>query len=947
MKRIYTLLLFAMAPIFAMSQATTLFISEVAEGSSNNKYLEIYNGTGIAVDLTLYSLSSCSNGCDVTNEFDFPDTHIFPAATMLADGDVYIIAHPSADPAILAVADETFSFLSNGDDAFALTLVGATASNYVIVDLIGSMGPDIGTAWRVGSTTIGTQNHTLVRKPTTCIGNPTDTLSFGIDDATSEWIVLPSNDWTNLNAHTSACATGCNTFGATTQVACGSYTGPSGTVFNSTGNFLDTIPNAAACDSIIAIDLTINPIYDITAVDSACVGTTYVFGTQSLITGGSYSETFQSVNSCDSVVNLTLSFITEYIVDATATICDNESYILGTQTLTTAGPHSETFASAGGCDSTVNLVLTVIPTSFATIDPVVCDSYTSPSGSVWTSSNTYMDTIPNSLGCDSIITINLTINTSTSSSMSEVACDSYTLNGTTYTSTGVFTQVIANAAGCDSTITLTLDITPTPGIPILSLDTIYCDGETPLDMTATSNTSFEALIISGVADATLTGGLPKCIEFYANEDIADLSIYGFGSANNGGGTDGQEYTFPTMALSAGSFYRVATDSANFMTFYGIFPNDVASFAANVNGDDAIELFKNGNVIDVLGDINVDGNGTPWEYLDGWAYRNSNSNTNGGVWNVSDWSFSGANALDGASDNATSGSPFPIGTYSYTAPTSTITWYTDATLLNVFGTGSPVTPNGTTQTYYVTETFTGGSVCTSDSAIVNITFNAPVTPDFTIITDICSGAALSPLPTSSNDGFNGTWSPALDNTATTTYVFTPGASECAVSTSHTIAVNPLPTVTFSVLADICVNYAAITLTEGAPANGTYSGTGVTAGSFDPAIAGVGTHTLTYEFTDGTGCTGSATSDIVVDACASIKEINVNAVNVYPNPTKEAVTVSFNGEEASIIVMDVKGQVLITERIVSNETVNMNNLSSGTYFVKVTIEGNTFTQRVIVE
>ncbi|MDP6772483.1 MAG: hypothetical protein QF704_17380, partial [Anaerolineales bacterium] len=45
---------------------TNLFFSEYAEGSSNNKYLEIYNGTGAAVDLSAYSISTCSNGCNDT-----------------------------------------------------------------------------------------------------------------------------------------------------------------------------------------------------------------------------------------------------------------------------------------------------------------------------------------------------------------------------------------------------------------------------------------------------------------------------------------------------------------------------------------------------------------------------------------------------------------------------------------------------------------------------------------------------------------------------------------------------------------------------------------------------------------------------------------------------------------------------------------------------------------
>jgi len=61
----------------ALGQTTDLFFSEYAEGSSNNKYIEIYNGTGTDVDLSGYSLSSCSNGCNTTDEWDYPDNVTF------------------------------------------------------------------------------------------------------------------------------------------------------------------------------------------------------------------------------------------------------------------------------------------------------------------------------------------------------------------------------------------------------------------------------------------------------------------------------------------------------------------------------------------------------------------------------------------------------------------------------------------------------------------------------------------------------------------------------------------------------------------------------------------------------------------------------------------------------------------------------------------------------
>ncbi|MFK7886712.1 MAG: ExeM/NucH family extracellular endonuclease [Gammaproteobacteria bacterium] len=178
---------------------------------------------------------------------------------------------------------------------------------------------------------------------------------------------------------------------------------------------------------------------------------------------------------------------------------------------------------------------------------------------------------------------------------------------------------------------------------------------------ALASSAAAQLTVSGVIDGPLTGGTPKAIEIYVSADVPDLTIYGIGSANNGGGSDGQEFTLPAGSATAGSYLYLASESAQFQAFFGFAPNYTDN-AASINGDDAIELFKSGVVIDVFGDINVDGNGQPWEYLDGWAYRTSGTGPDGSTFTLGSWTFSGANALDGATSNATAATPFPIGTY---------------------------------------------------------------------------------------------------------------------------------------------------------------------------------------------------------------------------------------------------------------------------------------------
>ena len=169
------------------------------------------------------------------------------------------------------------------------------------------------------------------------------------------------------------------------------------------------------------------------------------------------------------------------------------------------------------------------------------------------------------------------------------------------------------------------------------------------------------LVISGVIDGPLSGGLPKAIELTAVEDIADLSIYGLGSANNGGDSDGQEFDFPTGTLAAGESVYVTTDEQGFTDWFGFAPTHAGVAAASINGDDAIELYRDGAVIDLFGQPDTDGTGTAWEYQDGWAYRKAGTGPSV-TFDPVDWSFSGPDALDGAASNADSATPFPAGSY---------------------------------------------------------------------------------------------------------------------------------------------------------------------------------------------------------------------------------------------------------------------------------------------
>ena len=152
------------------AQCENLFFSEAAEGSSNNKYLEIYNPTSAVVDLSGYAFPSVSNAPSTPGVYEF--WNAFPEGASVAPGDVYIIAHPSADAVIGAEADHTFTFLSNGDDGFML--VQGDETSFVQIDAVGDWNGDPGSGWEVAGVANGTKDHTIVRKSSVQTANGGD-----------------------------------------------------------------------------------------------------------------------------------------------------------------------------------------------------------------------------------------------------------------------------------------------------------------------------------------------------------------------------------------------------------------------------------------------------------------------------------------------------------------------------------------------------------------------------------------------------------------------------------------------------------------------------------------------------------------------------------------------------------------------------------------------------
>ncbi len=179
---------------------------------------------------------------------------------------------------------------------------------------------------------------------------------------------------------------------------------------------------------------------------------------------------------------------------------------------------------------------------------------------------------------------------------------------------------------------------------------------------------------------------------------------------------------------------------------------------------------------------------------------------------------------------------------------------------------------------------GGS-CTAGfqtgNGLVTITYTMnPGTPAlFNPVGPYCSGAVIPPLPTTSVDGVVGTWSPAIDNTATTTYNFTPNPGQCGLATTLTIVILPLPISGVASLAPatVCPGQTT-TLTL----NGQTAGTTIQWQSA-PAAGGPWTNiagATTTPYIYGPVNAPTYFQAVVTDACASV---NSNVVNVQFNAT----------------------------------------------------------------
>lgn len=240
-----------------------------------------------------------------------------------------------------------------------------------------------------------------------------------------------------------------------------------------------------------------------------------------------------------------------------------------------------------------------------------------------------------------------------------------------------------------------------------------------------------------------------------------------------------------------------------------------------------------------------------------------------------------------------------------------------------GATQTVTPLVTT-TYTVTGTTAG---CTNTSQ-VTITVLPTVTHNQSA--SICEGSSYT-VGTSIY-------------TASGTYTDVLSASNGCDSTVVTnLTVNPLPVVTVAPdsLGTVCIATSGIISMVGTPAGGTFSGPGVSGNSFDPTVAGLGTHTLIYSYTDGNGCNASTLVGVLVEDCnIGIGENMLDGVVLSPNPNDGVFVVTGLDLGSAYLIYDEKGRLIESGTIEKTaQEIRMLQAETGMYYLHATANGTT--------
>ncbi|MCD4698800.1 MAG: T9SS type A sorting domain-containing protein, partial [Bacteroidales bacterium] len=186
----------------------------------------------------------------------------------------------------------------------------------------------------------------------------------------------------------------------------------------------------------------------------------------------------------------------------------------------------------------------------------------------------------------------------------------------------------------------------------------------------------------------------------------------------------------------------------------------------------------------------------------------------------------------------------------------------------------------------------------------------------------------------------------------------GVNDCGegeLSDELTVQVNALPEVSINLTDSVCIYTPAFDLTGGSPAGGEYAGDGVDNGLFDPEVAGVGDHIITYTYVDNNGCENFAETSIYVGECLGINEIvDGMHIEIFPNPSKGKFTIkvnSINNETANLKIINNLGVTVYSENNINLDNtfkteINLGDYSEGLYFINILTDETNYIKKIVI-
>lgn len=280
----------------------------------------------------------------------------------------------------------------------------------------------------------------------------------------------------------------------------------------------------------------VNPTYLVTQANTICQGDSFLVGSTYYQVSGTYYDSLLTVNGCDSVIEVNLS-VTPTVYDTlNVQICQGQSHFAGGANQTTTGFYNDTLTSSLNCDSIFTTDLIVNPIKYDTVNVVICDGQSYYAGGAnQTSTGLYNDTLIAASNCDSIVTTDLLVNPIALNTQNITICQgqTYYAGGANQTTTGIYKDTLVSSLNCDSILTTNLTVQAT------QFDTVYvniCDGQSYYAGGANQTTTglyVDTLLSAANCDSILTTDLTVNMHKYdtINVNICDGQSYYAGGAN--------------------------------------------------------------------------------------------------------------------------------------------------------------------------------------------------------------------------------------------------------------------------------------------------------------------------------------------------------------------------------------------------------------------------------